>query len=395
MKNVVLSGALPILLLGAIAACGGSVQTGTGGSAPTTSTSTASTGSTGSAGAGGTMTSSTTGTSSASCETQCMQLGCVAGSEVCAADAGPVDCLLVDSADVGQVCGVPFADPGVASMRSMNVEEYAGSGPPDLSCLAPGGYPAPPGVPETVTMNGHVRILSHGCESKSVSIEVHRVKRTGGADDGAIDALVGAPVTTSADCKSTGLKFDDSNGNCGIRYLCPYSYAGVPTETELIVKTSGAAWATMFEYNVYLPSSAVTSGAVARDLRALDADDYVIFPQAALGGPVAPGHGMILGEVHDCGDVRLAGAVVNVDVQKKLLAYTTSNETYPLPDLAADVTSELGMYLALDVSPGPARVAAAGKVAGELRTLGFARVQVMSDAVSLVTFHGLLPFQVP
>lgn len=290
------------------------------------------------------------------------------------------------------MCGVPLGDPGADLTRSAGVKEFAGSGPPSLDCYAPGHYPVA-GAPQTVTMNGTVRIFSHGCESKNVSIEVYTVKRTGGPDDGAPAQLLGAGVTTATDCVAGGVATADSN--CGTRYECKYSYSGVPTETELLVKTSGSLWASVYEYNVYLRNTDVQGGAVSRNVRVMASDDYNVLPQAATGGPIAPGNGMILGEVHDCGDVRLSNAVVDIGQPAGVLTYFTPNEESPLPDLAAGATTLLGLYGAMNVAPGGVRVGAVGRAGGALRTIGFTRAQVFADSVSLVTFHGLMPFQTP
>ena len=117
--------------------------------------------------------------------------------------------------------------------------------------------------------------------------------------------------------------------------------------------------------------------------------------QAAIGQPITTGHGAIAGEVHDCGDVRLTNAVADVDVQKRALTYFTSDEDNPLPDLGAFGTSKLGLYGAIDVVPGPATVAAAGLLNGQLVSLGQHRVYVYPDTVTSLTFRGLRPTQVP
>jgi hypothetical protein len=49
----------------------------------------------------------------------------------------------------------------------------------------------------------------------------------------------------------------------------------------------------------------------------------------------------------------------------------------------------------MDVGPGAVAVGAVGRTGGVLRTIGFTSARVFPDSVSLVTFHGLLPFQAP
>jgi hypothetical protein len=102
-----------------------------------------------------------------------------------------------------------------------------------------------------------------------------------------------------------------------------------------------------------------------------------------------------MGEVHDCGDVRLANAIVNVDSPHLGMAYFSADESHPRPVVNAPGTFPLGRYAALDIAPGPAAVAAMGQLGKKSYTLGFYRAQVFPDALTLVTLRGLRPFQVP
>lgn len=310
------------------------------------------------------------------------------GSEFCEATAEAVDCALATADDKHQVCGVPLHDPTAELKRSATVKEYAGAGPAKLECFAADGYPAKPGASSVVQMSGTVKIFSHGCESKLVKIEVFEV-----GEDGALGAPAGTALTTASECKSNGVPSDVAD--CGMRYECSYIYGNVPTEKELVIKTSGANWAPLYDYNVYIPAAAVVNGEWKHNLRALAADDYSDIAQKAIKGPIGAGNGALLGEVHDCADVRLENAVVAVDHPKKILTYFNSSEANPLPDLAATGTSILGLYAALDVAPGPVTVAAVGKVSGKVTTLGYYRAQVFPDSVSMVTLRGVAPFQVP
>jgi len=311
-------------------------------------------------------------------------------SEFCAADAKAVDCALVTSADKNQVCGVPLSQPNADLKRSATVKEFAGAGAPKLDCFAPSGYPtkADPAGSKTTQMSGTVKIFSHGCESKLVKIEVFEV----GAD-GALGAPAGTALTTASGCMANGVA--SNNADCGTRYECNYIYSGVPTEKELVIRTSGVNWADFYDYNIFIPNAAVVNGEWKHDLRALAAEDYNAIAQAAIGGPITAGNGALAGEVHDCGDVRLQNARVDIDRPKKILSYFTSNEATPLPDLAATGTSTLGIYAALDVAPGPVVVAAVGNIGGKVTTLGYYGARVFPNAVTIVTLRGVQPFQVP
>lgn len=316
-----------------------------------------------------------------------------ANSEFCSATAGELDCARVTPFQPNQVCGVPLRTPKGELERSASVQKYAGTGPADLACYAPGGYPAAPETPQMITLKGVAEIFSHGCESTDLTIEIWTVKRTGGADDAEPGALVGAAVTTPADCKMDALATTDEE--CGTRYECNFSYPNVPTETELLIKTYGPFWAPLYEYNLFVRNSAVQNLMWEKNVRALAVDDYGVIAQVAIGSPITAGNGAIAGEIHDCGDVRIKNAIVDVNVPRKVTTYFTDNEDHPLPDPAAQGTSTLGLYSAMDIAPGPATIGAIGMVNGQIVTAGFFRARVYPDAVTSVTFRGLSPFLVP
>lgn len=293
-----------------------------------------------------------------------------------------------------QVCGVPLKGPKDELQRSTSVKEFSGQGAPQVSCYEPANYPAAPGTSMNVTATGLAKIFSSGCESKNLSITYYKVKRTGGADDGQLGEAIGTAVVTAADCKVDGVASD--NEKCGTRYECKYSYPNVPTETELAIRTEGTgAWKPLIQYNVYIPNGEVMNNEWVHDVRALAEDDYTVIPAVAIGGPVTTGNGVLAGEIHDCGDVRLIGAIADIDKPRRALTYFGNDEDNPLPDLAADSSSRLGLYAAFDIAPGPITVAATGMVNGELVTLGQHRVYVYPDSVTSVTFKGMQPYQLP
>lgn len=325
----------------------------------------------------------------------CTSLEPIANADFCAAQAGDPDCKLVTKDQKYEACGVPLKPPLDELLRSSNVMEYSGTGDPDVSCFEPGGYPEKPGTPQTVTVKGTAEIFSHGCQSKNLKIEFYKVKRTGGDDDGDLGELVGTAVTTPDDCTVAGVQSDEE-GCDPARYECTYEYPGVPTETELVIKTSGTLWTALYDYNVFIRNGAVQNGEWAHNVRALASDDYGLISQTAIGAPITSGHGAIAGEIHDCGDVRLINAVVDVNVQRKVLTYFGDDEAHPLPDLSGLATSSLALYSAIDVNPGQASLAAAGKLKdGTVHGLGFLRVRVFPDSVTTVTFRGMNPILVP
>ena len=326
----------------------------------------------------------------------CTTLTPITNAAFCASGAPALVCEQVPPRATVEMCGVALpAPPADAALeRSSSVKNFAGSGPPQLDCFEPAGYPAAPGTPQLVTMKGIAKIFSHGCSSDNLEIKVYTVKRDGSADDGMPDQLVGAAITTDADCTVNGVSVN--NDDCpDMRHECTYEYPNVPTETELIVVTSGMYWAPIYEYNLYIRNDAVVSGFYDKDVRALAQDDYGLVAQVALGSPITLGHGAVAGEVHDCDNVRLVNAVVDVDTPRLVSTYFTDNESNPLPDLDANATSILGLYSAMDIEPGPVTVAAAGIHNGRLVGVGYVRARVFANAITTVTFRGLQPYQLP
>lgn len=333
---------------------------------------------------------------SPSCENLCS----VSNESFCGDNGTTPDCTSLRPGSLVDVCGVPLKAPAVGDgivelARSSNVDEFAGSGPPDLSCFEPGGFPAAPGTPAMASFSGITKVFSHGCDTASVTIEAFTVVRDGSANDGMPGTMV-ASTETDADCTIAGAQ--EENEDCtefdGIRWECRYTLENVPTETELMIVTSGTGWAKLYEYNVYASNGEVVDGVYEKDIRAIVQDDYNVIPQTAIGKSMEPGNGALGGEVHDCGDVRLTNAIVDVDVDREL-TYFTDNELTPLPSKGAKATSTLGLYAALDVREGPITVAAGGVVDGALVGAGIFRARIFPNSVTSVTFRGLRPFQTP
>lgn len=318
-------------------------------------------------------------------------------------------CSLVRTRPIDACC-VLLKEPSKSSderflARTSDTKEYAGDGAPDLSCFEPANYPKS-GESKLVTMKGLVKIFSKGCSSENVKIEVWTVKRTGGDDDGMPDQLVGEPVTTKAgDAYVEEEHKDCSDG----RLAYEFTYASVPTHTELVIKTSsaeGGSWATFYDYNQYIseddPDFDAATETYHRNVRAVASDDYQTIPQVAMGSTITEGNGALAGEIHDCGNVRLQKATVDVNVGRKMVAFFTPDEDAPLPDTTRTQigsTGRLGLYAALDVAPGPVRMSAIGVVddgtpEGKLVSLGYFNARIFPDAISSVTLRGLRPFQV-
>jgi hypothetical protein len=191
-----------------------------------------------------------------------------------------------------------------------------------------------------------------------------------------------------------------TNANCTPVYECYYSYPSVPSETELVIKTSGTGWTDLYDYNNYIPTAAVMTGDGGvptwnHDVYALASDDYGTIAQAAIGSPITSGNGAVAGEVHDCGNVRLINATVDVNVARtEQVFYFTTDPDNPLPEASETATSALGLYAALNIAPGPVAIGALGLVNGQVTTVGFYKARVFANAVTTMTFQGLRPYQI-
>jgi hypothetical protein len=265
-----------------------------------------------------------------------------------------------------------------------------------LGCL---DDPGSLGTSKTITLKGYVRLFSSGSDSAGVKIEIFKE-----GENGALGAAVGTPVSTTKespalDPKPTYLK-KCPDGGCTYR---AFTYVGVPTETPLIIKTSDAAggeqWAAFYDYNVFFANSAVGAGDVIEDYQpaAVAATDINTVASAAGGFTVKQDKGLLAGEVHDCGDVRVSGATVDTDVAHEGdMFYFGENEADPLPDKSRGAlgTSKLGLFGTLNLATGqPIRVSALGKQNGQTVLLGTHIVQTFPGAVTALSFRGRRPWQ--
>lgn len=286
------------------------------------------------------------------------------------------------------------SEPPAPLARSSKVKEYAGTGNPQISCFDAGSYPDKPGTPQTVTVKGTAVIFSHGCSSSNLTIEFHKVKR-GGADDGDIGDLVGTAIVTNADCSVSGVASVEETCNPSRSSACTSTPASRPRRSSSSRRAAHSG-PSLLDYNIFIRNDQVVAGEWTHDVRALAADDYGVISQAAIGAPITAGHGAIAGEVHDCGDVRLQNALVDVTSSRKALTSFGDDKAHPLPDLSGKGTSTLGLYAAIDLAAGPVAIAAAGKDKnGKMVGLGFLGVHVYPDAVTAVTFRGMNPILVP
>ncbi len=346
---------------------------------------------------------------------ECAQTVRPANDDFCHVDKCDED-LACNSAKARPVenCCVLVGEPGrgqTATLeRSTDTNEFFGTGKPDVSCFDPANYPPKPdpSKSETVTMKGVVKAFSNGCDLVGVKVEVFKVRRTGDpATDGELGDMVGSAVVT--DDMSTAVEESDDKCPDDLVTNRAYEYPDVPTQTELVVVTSGNTpadgWRPLYQYNTFIwdgdPDYDAGAKEYSKDLRALADTDFQTIPTVAIGSTISAGNGAVGGEVHDCGNVRVQNARVDINVARRDLVYFSDDEENPLPDIDQKSigTGRTAIYSALDVKPGFARVSATGLIEEggkqKLVSLGYYDVRVFKDAVTSVTFKGLQPHQVP
>jgi hypothetical protein len=319
------------------------------------------------------------------------------------------------------VCGVCVANPLDEAARTsgwVHSPEYSGSGPVDRSCFdasSPALAPLDKANSKTVNMRGWVKIFANGPDSKGVKVDVYKEGANGalgdlvGSGQSISDGTLDAATATFADGGAAGMKIELITVQGQVekqqRKLYPFEIkGGIPTETPLIVRTSGltptAGWLPLYDYNIIARNTGLvgsgTNLAFNYDVRALGNDDYVSILKAAYNRLPDPGMSAIAGEVHDCGDVRIKNATVGVTPNAGLgLFYLTDIEDNPLPQSSLKSTAGMGLYAAGAMNPGSYTVASLAKVNGKTVTMGTYTVQTFPDAVTAVSFRGLRPWQVP
>ena len=307
------------------------------------------------------------------------------------ANASPTSCRAPRNVSA---CCTFVASPTRELARGTGLNRYSSTDPTlKLGCLdTPGALEAP----QTVTLKGYVRLFSSGNDSAGVRIEIFKEGPNGTLGEKLGQAVETKDTDAFLEPKPTWLK-KCPEGGCTLR---AYTYAGVPTETPLIVKTSdvvpgGSRWKDLYDYNVMFRNARVQGGVVEHDPAAVAATDVNTVAAAAGGFIPKPDRGVLAGEVHDCDDVRVSGAMVDTDVPHEAdLFYFGENEADPLPDQqqARNGTSRIGLFGALNFPTAvPIRVTAVGKVNGETTLVGTHVVQTFPGAVTALSLRGRRP----
>lgn len=193
-----------------------------------------------------------------------------------------------------------------------------------------------------------------------------------------------------------------------------YAVEGVPTNTRLVIRVHGLNskdnWHDSYYWDVVLFSNRLdTVGTATQPVKYVGQDTYrtnptivgegqwVLVPTTLGIGEIPFGHGVIGGRVRDCGvpagrgGWAIHGAKVGLAKLPKALAYFNDNEDDTVPVKSNAATDTLGRFAAVDLAPGPNRVAAVASVGGKTVSLGGVDVYVIPDALMIVSLPGRVP----
>ena len=325
------------------------------------------------------------------------------GCATCSFQAGATPTACTPQRSINACCDY-VQKPTAEIQRGVGLHYFSSSDPTvNLGCLA---APATAGPSQNVTLSGYVKLFANGDDSQGVKVEIFKADPTTGALGASMGtyttsaALDPTPVveTWSSKCPSDG---------CKLRH---FQIKNVPTETPLVIKTSDAAgsglWADLYDYNIYLTDSPVPGAGDPNcttppcyNPSAVAATDINTVAASAGGFTIKPDKGVMAGEVHDCGDVRIEGATVDTDqAHEGPIFYFNQDEANPVPDNSRAQgglgTSTLSLFGALNIATGvPIRVSATGIYQGKLTLLGTYVVQTFPGAVTALSFRGRRPFQ--
>jgi hypothetical protein len=333
---------------------------------------------------------------------------------------------------------------------------------PVLGCLTDAPKMRPPS-PAMVTLTGYVHPFSGGTSNAAVGVQVFKADDlANGADITTTKALVQGIFTFDPKTASDGSQFracdidptigcvpvdpagcmacndglmgrqDDkkycraaANGQpatCSgrLRWERRYSLDGVPTNTPLVIRSTGdnympstGVWNTLVAWNVYfatddkscsgdksatdcLDTSDMAKPRYQWNVSVLSQADYTNIPTTAgLSGGITAGQGAIAGEVHDCENIRVANVMVGIKPLGDRLTYFNGDPFKTLPDAgrAQLGTDRLGLYSWLNVAAGKAKIEGVGSVGGTNVGFGKFTAWVYPGVVSVVNLNGGKPVQ--
>ncbi|MEM9073228.1 MAG: hypothetical protein AAGE52_32285 [Myxococcota bacterium] len=283
----------------------------------------------------------------------------------------------------------------------------------NTACLQDGGFRTR-GEVQMVTFFGVVDVFGNGGDAENITVEIFEE-----GPDGMLGPMLGSATALISDPCSEQEDEIENDMVVGTRQLGFYAIPNIPTETPLIIRTSGDRdfWRDIYAYNIQaeneelitdppaadacetLRTSPMFDGVPRYDYRAriLSSSDYTSIPlTSGLVDGIRPTSGAVAGEVHDCDDVRIEFAQAATLPEPEVFTYFNDNPDNPIPDTGRMVgTSLLGLYAALDIPAGPVDIAAVGRSGDQTVTLGWYRARVFEGSVTSVTLRGFRWQQIP
>lgn len=193
-----------------------------------------------------------------------------------------------------------------------------------------------------------------------------------------------------------------------------YAIDNVPTNTRLVIRAHGNnakdKWHDSYYWDIILfadhtdpkepakqPSKYAGKDTYRTNPTIVGEGQWTLVPNTIGIQPIDIGNGVIGGRIRDCGVTGGRGgwaihnAKVGLGVLPKGLAFFNDNEDNTVPVKTVSSTDTLGRFAAVDIAPGPNRVAAAAWIGDKAVALGGIDVFVIPDALMIVSLPGRIP----
>ena len=226
--------------------------------------------------------------------------------------------------------------------------------PANLACLHDNPRPEPTG--ETVSVRFYAEDFENQDRIEGAMVEVYLVNRIQGSPDYVLGPTGAEGLTEAVD---------------------------VPAQAVLATRVLAIpdVARTTVEFDVETPTQ-------DDDVRALVVADstYRVVP-AAVGVTIESGKGIVAGRFSDCDDEPVAGVIATVEGQQADIRYFVDE----FPAREPDVTTEDGLYVAINLAPGDHEIVLHGRLesGGPLVELGRREVQVIADSINVVNLRPL------
>ncbi len=226
--------------------------------------------------------------------------------------------------------------------------------PANLACLH--NNPAPEPTGDTVSVRFYAEDFENEDRIEGATVEVYLGNRIEGSPDFTLGPTDAEGLTEAVDVPAQAL--------LATRVL------GIPDVAKLTV-----------EFDVETP----TADGEVRALVVADST-YRVVP-AAVAVTIETGKGIVAGRFGDCDDEPVAGLIAMVDGLDAEIRYFVDE----FPAREPNVTTEDGLYVAINVEPGDHEVVLRGRTeaGGDLVELGRREIQVIADSINVLNLEPL------